>query len=529
MAKSFDQTPEYVFSKIKLKYFGTKEDSPLPILITTLFTTFFCYFYHMVNGLGCPDTLTEGVYVYRNADFATSLARWMIRYLNELFGKNIVIPAVIILLYCLMIGVSAYIICRMTGITDTLSQIILTSMMVSFPVILHQIAYMYIALCYSFSFLAVTFGILLIRTRKISGILGGTFCFLLMMGSYQAYIGAVAALALIMLISDMLREKEIKTGLLRFALSAACGLAACIINIPFSSLMMKLYDIEPSSRVTDFSISAIFKNLGFSLKYCYVWFFSYFRKDVLSRNRLYAVIFIIIAVLCILTVVRLVKEKKTARAVITFLSVLVLPPAMNLLLIVYTSYGMQDILRYQYVLIFALMLILMKYLAANPVSGLLKYPALLAVIILFIGNVVSGNCTAYMYKIYYDHYGQQFTIAMGRIYELEGYTENVTRIVIGGTPSCDVYHMNNPKIFRYAEIEGGPVFWYDPFGMTSGREYYFKDFLGIDPGVLTNAEYHDIVHSQEYAEMPLWPAEGSVRMINGMAVIKFSDTPPVYY
>ncbi len=529
MAKSFDPSPENVFSKIKVKYFGYKEDSPLAILITTLFTAFSCYFYHMVNGLGCPDTLTEGVYVYRNADFATSLARWMIRYLNELFGKNIVIPPVIILLYCLMIGASAYIICRMTGLTDRFSQVILTAMMVSFPVVLHQIAYMYIALCYSFSFLAVTFGILLIRTRKIGGILGGTFCFLLMMGSYQAYIGAVAALALIMLIHDTLCEKEIKTGIIRFVLSAVSGLAACIINIPFSSLVMKLYDIEPSSRVTDFSIAAIFQNLGFSLKYCYVWFFSYFRNDVLSRNRLYAVIFIIIAVLCVLTVIRLVKEKKTARAVITILSVLVLPLGMNLLLIVYTSYGIQDILRYQYVLIFALMLILMKYLVKNPVSGLLKYPAILAVIILFIGNVVSANCTAYMYKLYYDRYEQQFTIAMGKVYELDGYTENITRIVIGGAPSCDVYHMNNPKIFRYAEIEGGPVFWYDPFGMTAGREYYFKDFLGTDPGVLTNAEYHDIVHSEEYAEMPVWPAEGSVKMINGMAVIKFTDNPPVYY
>ena len=529
MAKNFDPSPENLFSKIRVKYFGYREDSPKAVLITTLFTAFLCYFRHMIDGLGCPDTLTEGIYFYRDADYTTSLARWMIRYINEIFGKSIVMPPVIVLLYCLMIGISAYIICRMTGLTDTFSQVILTSMMVSFPVILHQFAYFCAALCYSFSFLAVTFGILLIRTRKAGGIITGTLCFLLMMGSYQAYIAAIASLALIMLIYDSLYEKELKTGLIRFILSAVCGLAACLINMPFSSWMMKIRNIEPSPRVTGFSVGDIFENLGFSLKYCYVWFFSYFNNVVLSRNRLYGVVFAVTLLLVILTIIKLVKEKKIAAAVAVLLSVLVLPLGMNLLLIVITGYGMHDILRYQYVLIFALMLVFMKYLGKDAICGILKYAALLSVIILFIGNVVSANCTAYMYRIYYDRYEQQFTLAMGRVYELDGYTENITKIVIGGAPSCEVYHLNNPKIFRYAEMEGGPVFWNDPFGMTSGREYYFKDFLGTDPGVLTNPEYHETVHSEEYAAMPCWPAEGSVGMINGYAVIKFTDNPPVYY
>ena len=529
MTKPIDLSPEKQLLKLKEKYFGSKEDSPVTVILTTFFTMFFCYFLHMIYGLGCPDTLTEGIYSYRTADFSTSLARWMIRYLNEIFGKNIVISPLIVFFYCLMIGMSAYMICRMAKINDIFSQIILTAMMVSFPVVLHHFAYMYIAISYSFSFLAVTFGVLLIRTRKTGGMIGGTVCFLLMMGSYQAYIAAIAALALIMFVYDILHEEEVKIGITRFTLNAGCGLMACIINIPFSSLLLKIHKVEPSSRVSGFSIREIFENLGFSLKYSYIWFFSYFNNDVLSRNKLYAVIFIVIAVLCILTIIKLVKEKKVIKAVIAAVSVLVLPLAMNLLLIVIPSYGMHDILRYQYVLIFALMLILMKYLSKDPVCEILKYPAIIVMIGLFMGNVVSANSTAHMYKIYYDHYEQQYTLAMGKIYELDGYTENVTKIVMGGTPSCEVYHINNPRVFRYAEIEGGPVFWNDPFGMTAGREYYFKDFLGIDPGVLTNEEYHDMVHSEEYAGMPLWPQEGSVKMINGMAVLKFSDNPPVYY
>ncbi len=525
----YDLSPESVCGNLKTRFFGSKDDSPKAILITTIVCTFLCYFYHMVNGLGCPDTLTEGIYTYKSYDYTTSLARWMIRYLNELFGKNIVVPALIVLFYCLMIGISVYIICRMTGLTEPFYQIMLTAMMVSFPVILHQFAYMCAALAYSFSFLAVVTGTLLIRTRKIPGIIAGTLFYLMMLGSYQSYIGAISSLAVILLIHDALYEKKISAGLIRFALCGACGLFACLIDMPFSSWMMKIHGIEQSSRVAEFSYRSIFENFGFSFKYSYVWFFSYFNNEVLSRNRFYFVIFAVIAVLSVLTIIRLFKDKAILKAIIVSASILVLPAAMNLILFVFTGYGMHDILRYQYVLIFLLLFILHKYLGKNIFNSLSKYLSVLAVLFLLIGNIISANCTAYMYKIYYDHYKQQYMLAMNRIYELEGYTENITKIVTGGTPSCEIYHIANPKIFRYAEQEGGPVFWADPFGMTASREYYFQDFLGVNPGTLTNQEYHDIIHSEEYAQMPVWPAEGSVKMIGGMAVIKFTDYPPSYY
>ena len=186
-----------------------------------------------------------------------------------------------------MIGVSAYIICRMTLLTKPFYQIMLTAMMVSFPVVLHQFAYMCAALAYSFSFLAVVIGTLFIRTRKIPGIIAGTLCYLMMLGSYQSYIGAISSLAVILLIYDSLYEKKIATGFIRFALCGVCGLAACLIDMPFSSWMMKIHGIEQSSRVAEFSYKSIFANLGFSIKYSYVWFFSYFNNEVLSRNRLY--------------------------------------------------------------------------------------------------------------------------------------------------------------------------------------------------------------------------------------------------
>ncbi len=525
--KSFGiPAPEEALSRLRSAAFGAKENTPACVLITTLVCSFLCYFYHMLYGLGCPDTLSEGIYYYRNSDYSTSQARWMIRYINELFGKNMIFPSINVLAYCFMIGFSAYLICRMTGIKKPLHQVLLTSMMVSFPVVLHHFAFMYMALAFSFSFMAVTVGCALVRTRKVIGVILGTACFLMMMGAYQAYIGAISALALILLISDILVEKKTKPGLINFALTAASGIAACLINIPFSSWMMKIHGVGADGRVSAFSIEDIFSNLGFSLKYSYVWFFSYFNNDVLSRNRLYTVLFIAVIALGILSLIRLILEKKIVHAVIFCISFLLIPLAMNSLLIAMPSNGMRDILRYQYVLVFVLLFILGNHVKSSKIAEIIKYPAYLSILFLFIGNVITANCTEFMYKICYDHTEQQMLLAMERVYELDGFKDNETRIVIGGAPAYEVISGANPKLFRYAEKDGGPVFWWSAYGMTSGREHYFKDFLGINAGYVTEQEYLNIVNSSAYKEMSVWPEEGSVGMIEGFAVIKFAVEPP---
>ena len=50
--------------------------------------------------------------------------------------------------------------------------------------------------------------------------------------------------------------------------------------------------------------------------------------------------------------------------------------------------------------------------------------------------------------------------------------------------------------------------------------------MGIDAGDLSYDEFLNIIQSKEYKEMPLWPADGSIKMIDGIAVIKFENEPP---
>ncbi len=520
--------PDEVFKELLNKLLGEDKSLFKSVTITTLVFSILCYFYEMIYGLGCPDTLSEGVHYYRNANYSTSQARWMLRFINEIGGKNVIIPIVTVLGYCFMIGISAFIICRMIRIEKKLPAVMITALMVSFPIILHHFAFLYMAMAYSFSFLMVILGVWFIRKRKVYGYILGTLCFLFMLGSYQSYIGAVSAFAVIMLIYDSLYEKSLKINLLNFGMTAACGLAACVLNQPFSKLMMLVFHSGTDARVSDFSIKSIFTNIGFSLEYSYKWFFSYFNSEILGRRFLYAGIGVVLLVLIVLTFIRKIKEKSISGAVTFLAAILLLPMAMNFLLIIMPTNGMRDILRYQYVLVFVLLFILLYYLEGKVTAHICYYISLVLMCGLLWGYIISANCTAMMYKLSYNHAVQQAMQMMDEIYDLEGYVPNETHIIMGGAFPYDTLQERYPKIFRFAEQEGGPVFWPNLYGMTNCRYHFFLDFLGVDAGYISDDEYLSAIQSETYLEMPCWPEKGSVRMINDSVVVKLWEGAPLW-
>ena len=70
------KSPEALLKFLKDVFIGGHEKETLAGVITVIISSVVCYFYEMLYGLGCPDTLCEGLRYYRNADYATSQARW---------------------------------------------------------------------------------------------------------------------------------------------------------------------------------------------------------------------------------------------------------------------------------------------------------------------------------------------------------------------------------------------------------------------------------------------------------------------
>ena len=504
-----------------------KDNGGRPISVTAALTCFFCYFYLAIYGHGGPDSVAEGVHFYRNADWATECARWMIRYLDIFFGKNVIIPFIVVTVYCAMIAVSCVLLVDMLKLKSTVYRVLLSAVFISFPVITDQFAYLYMALSYSFSFLIVVLGIWLIRDLKPLKIAFSVPCFLLMLGSYQAYIAEIAALGLIMFIMDVIKEDGLKKAWLRLGAAAGSALAACLINFPVTSFMIDHYHVSASDRVNGFSLGSIIENLGFTLKYSYIWFFTPFMEQVrLFKNKLYVLVFVVLAAAMIAGILICIKKKKILHAVMAAAAFLLLPLAMNVCVVLFPSNGINNVMRHQYVLIFALAFALIELMSEGWIRKITAAALSAAVFVLVCTYVLSANCTWMLNKMIYDHCIDQAVLMVGQAYELDDFHYGETPIVLGGPIDYSDLRGIYAQIFEYSRIGAGPILWEDCYGMTQGRYHFFREYMGIEACWIDVESYLNIVNSDEFAAMPVWPDKGSVAMINGCAVIKNSETPP---
>lgn len=62
--------------------------------------------------------------------------------------------------------------------------------------------------------------------------------------------------------------------------------------------------------------------------------------------------------------------------------------------------------------------------------------------------------------------------------------------------------------------------------MLGNWKHYIYDYHGLWIGEVDNDEYLDIIDSEEFADMPLYPAEGSLQMFDDILVVKLEEDPP---
>lgn len=53
-------------------------------------------------------------------------------------------------------------------------------------------------------------------------------------------------------------------------------------------------------------------------------------------------------------------------------------------------------------------------------------------------------------------------------------------------------------------------------------QIFLQDRLGIGRNIYTGESYSEIMNSEEYLNMPIYPNEGCIKIINGIAVVKLN-------
>ena len=437
-------------------------------------------------------------------------------------------PGVWVTLYMLCVYLTVLLLARLWNMESPISVFFTAALLAVNPTVIDQSLLQYMFMSWGISNLfGVCFVYIICRSDScLARYAAAPVLMAMAFGFYQASVGLITLAFALTLILRLLRAGDIRAE----AITAARFIAASLIGAALYFVILKLellrWGVGESDRVGAFSIAAIFSSLGETLPDAYRFFFAYFDDNIFHRN-LYAAL---LAVLGLAVLVRRVwltvcERHRTAAALAVVLTALV-PAFANICRIIFPYFTVVRIMEYQIMLLFPFFFALAEEDESHFVQtkNAVRILAFAMSLLLVCGYTISANATYRAYDLSYSHARYEAGEIMRRARELPDYEDGET-VMLAGFIRDDTLRKTN-GVYKYAySMYDNLIFWEEYMGITSGRRNFMLDTLGIDPGDIDMAEYCRIVESDAFADMPLYPAAGSVARINGVIVAKLSDNP----
>lgn len=496
-------------------------------LVATLISGFLAHYLLIINGYTNPDGICEGLTYYKGGDWALAgCGRWFIRYINEL-TCNMVIPLYVVAVYCICVWLSVVLLSKLWGMASS-SVITLSVVLIATPVITDQLTYTYTALAYAFScLLSIVCVYCIFKFGGFRGTIGALLSVCLIMGLYQSYVGMVAVLILMTIVMELIDGQQAKVIFLQIGQCVIASLGGCFISTKILEWDLERRGLDNSgTRVAEFSVTAIFESFQERFMYVYMKWSNFIKDTLMHRNVLYIAIIAITLAVILYCLYQLIRGKHYVRPLFIIVLVSLIPFASNIIGILIPYNGVSNLMQYQNIMIVAFMFACLSRLKENNCYPIIQCGGTIVALVLAWTYILGANATYKCYELSYEHINSQMQIAVSRIYDLDEYMKDETPILMAGFPTDETLR-NNLDIYQYANIGQSIAFWHDMHGATQNRYLYFMDYFGIDAKRFSDDEYAEIINTEEFREMPIWPEKGSVAMINDFAVIKFTENPPM--
>ena len=506
---------------MKFLDFYKTSDSFKPAKISLLFTAivgFISYDLLIVYRVADPDTIIEGLTYYINATWAIEgCGRWLLPIVNILSG-NVIMPPFVVAFYCLTMWLCTFIICKMWKIEKTSYMTTIAICLTVTPAAISQLVATYMGICFALACLFATLFVYFCFEKD--DLLSYLFCVVCMVCSlalYQSYISHAATLTLMAIALYLYNNEDQKILINKTLKALITALVGTISYFISNKVILAILHLESSSRMAEFSIGRIFKNLPATIAYLYKTHFNYITDSVLLRRYMYLILIVVIIIMTIKNLTN--KETNTAYKLLFILCILLIPFASNLIGLITPDNPITVLMSYQYILIipFAIALINKDNIKYT------NYIVLTMSALLCWTHIISANATYECYKMSHDYVYSQYSQVIYDVEHYEGYVKDETPVLIAGFFE-DTTLRNNVKTYRYAvDLFDDLVFWDTLGGATYNRHRYILQYFGLDFIDFSIDEYKKIINTNNFKSMSFWPDKDGMKYINGYLVVKINN------
>lgn len=493
------------------------------------------HFYMLTHKLVNWDD-ANNMSAYGSGDY---LGRWFLKYIHPLGGVHS-IPAVHGVLFIFLIAVSACLILEIAGIRSTTGAILVPIVLMTFPSMASTMTFMFMAHTSGMGIFMVCLAVYLLRRHRLGCIPCGVLL-ICALGTYQSYISFAITLMLMGMINDLINnQKEFKEV---FQEGILCVLVLGVSVAVYMRLSHVIYpglDSETYGGVGNMGQIAL-AQMPVLIARCYKRFLEFFLwKPFAFMTGTKQAANISICALAVILFITIVIKKKLYRNALSFALLLVVcgfvPLAAAFIYFMAPEVDYSMLMLYAYALIYVLVIALLEYCLKEWGSALLMDKAKKNICYLLTAAVIATvllSCyTDYLLanKAYLrtDLASQRaaayFNRVIGFAEAADGFEAGDQLTILG-----DFYYKDNPSSVEIDVLDSEALRTLDGVALENGlitsgvRDNFIKIFVGYETARLSDREKQEIMETEAYKKMSVYPSQGSVEKIGGVWVVKMCE------
>lgn len=521
-----------------------KKEYVYPFLATVI-VGFLTHMFLFVNKLPNADAMTN---FYFDQNMVTS-GRWFLTVvcgISSYYDLNWVIGV----LSVLYLAIATVFLSEFFEVKTYTARVCIGALLVTFPAVTATFAYLYTADGYMLAFLLAILAAYFTKKYRF-GFVGGAVCLALSIGSYQAYLAVTVMLCLFSLISMCLHNaswKELWAKAWRYLLMGAGGGILYYIALKVC-LAVQGKELDTYQGINEMGKVSL-DTLPQMIYDAYYDFAAFALKGNIFINNGFSLVCVILltVVVCVTALFCYLKSKaykKWYQTLLLLLFAIMLPLGTNIIFFMSSGVTFHLLMRMQFILlpIYAVAMSewALDWKKATQETKLTeengipqktkkaKIKELLApgLIVSFVG-VVAALGLSYQFMLmdniaYFnmnERYEKTYAYCLrliDRIEQTPGYTTGMPIAMIGV-----VDESKYPVTDITGDVTSGISGTTGDILIYKGEQYaaFMKHYLNITLNPVVGEQIIEIYNSPEYREMDSFPAENSIRIVDGIMYVK---------
>lgn len=494
------------------------------------------HFYMLTHKLPNWDDATNLEH-YGSGDF---LGRWFLKYIHKL-GTRYSIPAIHGVLMILILTLSACVVLEILNLRSTTAAILVPVLMVTFPSVACTMTFMFMAHTSAIAIFMMCIAVYLLRRYKY----GFVPCIVLLicsLGVYQSYISIAITLMLLGMIVDLLEDKDVWRTLKHGILCVVVLLVTVGIYMWLCHVIYPNIDNETYGGIGNMGDIAI-SEMPILIARCYKRFLEFFIwKPFPFMSKISQVMNICTCVLAlglgIYLIIRKEIYEKVWNCILLCVIAAFVPLAAAFVYFMAPEVDYSMLMLYAYVLIYIAVVMLWEKASAiwqysiqrndKCKTWIVEFASILVVAVMGIScytNYLVSNRAYLRMEISYERVTSYFNRIIARVESADGYQNGDAVAILG-----EFYYKDNPSPVEMVDVldteslrdmsgvtlENGLI--------TSGvRNAFIETFLGFEMADLSEDEKKEIMSTDLYKCMPVYPAAASIQKIDDVWVVKLCE------